>query len=107
MSRSTPVDKWFHVAAVWDSNANETHLFLNGEKVGTQAVSSGSYPRTNSHSVYDIGLKRDTGQTLKGHLRDLMIVGRALTGEELTKFTGKSKYFFLVFFFYSLISSHH
>ena len=105
MSRSTPVDKWFHVAAVSDSNANKAHLFLNGEKIGTQALPSGSYPRTNSHSVYDIGLKRDTGETLRGYLRDLMVVGRALSGEELTKFTGKSKYSLPCFSSYTVLTT--
>ncbi|KAL9965027.1 hypothetical protein ACROYT_G028752 [Oculina patagonica] len=83
----TPVDKWFHVAAVWDGITNKVHLFLNGERYGSQAVPSGSYPKKNSHSVYDIGLKRDSGETLRGYVRNLMIVKRALTGEELTDST--------------------
>ena len=94
MFRSPPVGKWFHVAAVWDSNANEAQLFLDGEKVGTQALSNGSYPRENSRTVYDIGLKKDSHVTMKGYLRDLMIVRRALTGDELRNITGKLKYFF-------------
>ena len=93
LSRTSPVDKWFHVAAVWDSNANEAQLFLDGELFGFQALTSGSYPKPNSHSIYDIGLKRDTGETLKGYLRDLMIVGRAFTEGEVTNITGKLKRF--------------
>ena len=93
MPRSPPIDKWFHLAAVWDSNANEAYLFLDGEKVGAAAITSGSYPKQNSHSVYDIGLKRDNGNVLRGYLRDLMVVGKALTGEELTNMTGTRKYF--------------
>ena len=62
-------------------------------------MQSDSYLRDNSHSVYDIGLKRDGGVTLRGYLRDLIIIGKALTGEELTNITGESKYFFPVFFF--------
>ena len=103
LSRSTPVDKWFHVAAVWDSNASEAQLFLDGEKVGTQAQSSGSNPVKSFRSVYDIGIMRISGQVLRGYLRDLMIVGRALTGEELTNITGKSKCLALELF--SLIPS--
>ncbi|KAJ7351702.1 hypothetical protein OS493_035962 [Desmophyllum pertusum] len=82
-----PIDKWFHAAAVWDRNANEARLFLDGQKVGTKPVESDWYLRDNSHSVYDIGLKRVGGVTLRGYLRDLMIIGRALTGEELTNIT--------------------
>ncbi|KAL9950355.1 hypothetical protein ACROYT_G042842 [Oculina patagonica] len=85
---SPPIDKWFHVAAVKDSNVNEAYLFLDGEKVGTQAVPSGSYPdKSYQFSVYDIGLKRDNMNALRGYLRDLMVVGKALTGEELTNIT--------------------
>ena len=44
-------------------------------------------------AVYDIGLKRDTWQTFKGHLRDLVIIGEAITAEELKKLrlTGENK----------------
>ncbi|XP_078354451.1 uncharacterized protein LOC144639065 [Oculina patagonica] len=81
---SPPIDKWFHAAAVWDRNANETYLFLDGKKVGTQAVPSDTYFRDNDCSFYDIGLRRALDRHLRGFLRDLIIFGRALTGEELT-----------------------
>ncbi|KAJ7363152.1 hypothetical protein OS493_011430 [Desmophyllum pertusum] len=84
---SPPIGNWFHVAAVWDRDANEARLFLDAQKVGTQPMQSDSYLRNNSHAVYDIGLKRDTDHTLRGYLRDLMIIGGALTGEELTNIT--------------------
>ena len=90
MPRSLTVDKWSHVAAVWDGNLNKAHLFLDSERFGSQDLTSGSYPRNNSHAAYDIGLKRDSGDVLKGHLRDLMVIGRAITGEELLNMAGKS-----------------
>ena len=90
MPRSLTIDKWSHVAAVWDANLNKAHLFLDSERFGSESLTSGSYPRDNSHSVYDIGLKRDTGISLKGHLRDLMVIGRAVTREELLNMAGKS-----------------
>lgn len=90
LPRSLTIDKWSHVAAVWDRNLNKAHLFLDSERFGSESLTSGSYPRDNSHSVYDIGLKRDTGISLKGHLRDLMVIGRAVTGEELLNMAGKS-----------------
>ena len=88
-SRSPPVDTWFHMAAVWDRNANQAYILLDGQKVGTQAQESGSYLRDNSRKVFDIGLKRDAGNTFKGYLRDLMIIGTAVTSEELGNITGK------------------
>lgn len=76
------------MAAAWDRNESEAYIFLNGQKVGTEAQASGSHLRDNSHTVYDIGLKRDTGLTLRGYLRDLMIIGKALNEGELANITG-------------------
>ena len=75
---------------MWDANLNKAHLFLDSERFGSESLTSGSYPRDNSHSVYDIGLKRDAGISTKGHLRDLMVIGRAVTREELLNMAGKS-----------------
>ena len=88
--RSLTIGKWSHVAAVWDGNLNKAHLFLDSKRLRSENLTSGSYPRDSSHSVYDIGLKRDTGNVLRGHLRDLMVIGRALTGEELLNMEGKA-----------------
>lgn len=90
--RSAPIDKWFHMAAYWDRNANEAGLFLDGHLVAYQGLVNGSYIRGNDHVVYDIGLKRDDWKTFKGHLRDLMIIGEALTAEDLNSIlTGESE----------------
>ena len=40
-------------------------------------------------ATFDIGLKRDARHSLIGHLKDLMIIGRPLTGEELTNMEGE------------------
>ena len=81
------------MAAYWDKNANEAGIFLDGFLVSHQDLVNGSYIRANDHTVYDIGLKRDAWQTFKGHLRDLVIIGEALTAEELKKLrlTGENK----------------
>ena len=90
--RSAPIDKWFHMAAYWDRNANEAGFFRDGQLVSYQGLVNGSYLRGNDHAVYDIGLKRDDGKTFKGHLRDLMIIGEALTAEDLNSIlTGESE----------------
>ena len=81
------------MAAYWDKNANEAGIFLDGFLVSHQGLVNGSYIRANDHTVYDIGLKRDSWQTFKGHLRDLVIIGEALTAEGLKKLrlTGENK----------------
>ena len=76
------------MAVTLDRSASEAYIFLDGQKVGTEAQASGLYLRNTSHTVYDIGLKRDTGLTLRGYLRDLMIIGKALSEGELANITG-------------------
>lgn len=87
--RTPPIDKWFHAVAVWDRDANETYLFLDGRKIKTQAVSSDTFFQNNNQLFYDIGQKRDAGHTLKGYLRDLIVFRRALTGEEINEIAGE------------------
>ena len=52
--RSAPIDKWFHMAAYWDRNANEAGFFRDGLLVSYQGQVKGSYLRGNDHKVYDI-----------------------------------------------------
>ena len=42
----------------------------------------------NSRSAYDIGFRRHDNKTFRGYLRDLMIFGGAVIGEELLNITG-------------------
>ena len=80
----------FHAAAVWDREAKEARLFLNGQNVGTEVVPDNTYFKNIAqYSFYYIGLKRDTFYSLRGYLRDLMIIRRALTGEELSSIAGQ------------------
>ena len=37
----------------------------------------------NSHSVYDVGLKKDDGVVLRGYLRDLAVFGKVLSSQEI------------------------
>ena len=76
------------MAVTLDRSASQAYIFLDGQKVGTEAQPTGSYLRNTSHTVYDIGLKRDSLQTLRGYLRDLMIIGKALSERELADITG-------------------
>ena len=65
-------------------------MFLDGQKVGNQTgVPSTVKFKETLPPNFDIGLKRDGRNTLIGHLRDLMIIGKHLTGEELTNMAGE------------------
>lgn len=65
-------------------------MFLDGEKVGTETdVPSTVKFKDVLPTSFDVGLKRDGGHSLIGHVRDLMIIRKHLTGEQLTKMKGK------------------
>lgn len=87
--RAPPVGKWFHAAAVWKRNSKEVFLFLDGQNVGTEIVPSNIKFKDNFPLTFDIGLKRDGDNSLIGHLRDLMIIRRPLTGDQLSNMEGK------------------
>ena len=78
------------MAVAWDQTVNEAYILLNGSKIGTEPQTAGTYLRDNSHSSYDIGLKRDGPTYMRGYIRDLMIIGRAVTVEEVANITGNS-----------------
>ena len=59
------------------------YLYLDGQQVGSVNVNSKVKPTDDNYSFYDIGLKRDANHTMKGYLRDLMIIKTALTGDEI------------------------
>ena len=48
----------------------------------------------NSHTVYDIGLKRDTSSKFKGHIKDLAVFGKALSPDEINRFYSKYNFVF-------------
>lgn len=83
------MDKWLHLAVAWDFSASQVHVFIDGRKVGTENQTKGTYLKHSSSITYDIGLKRDSGATLKGYVRNLMVFGKALAEEELANITGK------------------
>ena len=69
------------------------YLYLDGQQVGSKGVPDDLYPTDHNYSFFDIGLKRDANHTMKGYLRDLMIIKAALTGEEILNITGTSSFY--------------
>lgn len=88
LDRNPNKEIWFHAAAVWDKSINKAYLYLNGTEVRTSNGPSGFDPTEFKYTFYDIGLKRDANHTMKGYLRNLMIVRSALTGEEILRMKG-------------------
>ena len=81
-----PRGKWIHVAMSWKRGlSGRLKLYANGEKK-FEAVVDGNVNldfRNSGRSVYNIGLRIDTGDTIKAYLSDLVIFNRELPEHEL------------------------
>ena len=70
----------------WSRENRLGKLYINGTETGSGRVADHSKSvnlNPTGHKVFDIGLKRDSGSTLNGYLRDLMVIGRAISDEEV------------------------
>ena len=59
---------------------------MDGIIKGRTSVSNGPFDLIeNDHTVFDIGLKRDSinKPTFDGYMRDLLVVDKALSGDEV------------------------
>jgi len=82
------IGQWTHVAFTWSRENRTGKLFSNGTRKGMQEVTDPTKTidlNPTNHSVYDIGLKRDSGKkdTLHGYLRELIVVERAISDEDV------------------------
>ena len=67
------------MAMTWERTQGTVRLFMNGEMNVSKNVTSHSKDFMNSgHSVFDIGLKRDSGTTAHAYFSDLMVFRREL-----------------------------
>ena len=75
-----PVARWSHVATTWSRADRTVRLFKNGEMKLERTLAENRNPdfMNIDHSVYDIGLKRDSGTTVHAHFSDLMLFSREL-----------------------------
>ena len=79
-------NRWMHVAFTWSRDRKEGILYIDGIIKGSKSVSNGPLDLiNNNHTVFDIGLKRDkmNEPTFDGYMRDLLVVDKALSGDEV------------------------
>nr|XP_058961571.1 low-density lipoprotein receptor-related protein 2-like [Pocillopora verrucosa] len=84
------MDKWMHVAFTWSREGLLGRLYIDGFEEGKQRVLGSTINldlNPTGHSVFDIGLKRDSlfQHTFHGFLRNLMVFDVAITGLEVKK----------------------
>ena len=79
-------NRWMHVAFTWSRDRKEGILYVDGIRTDSTSVSNGALDLIeNDHTVFDIGLKRDSinKPTFDGYMRDLLVVDKALSGDEV------------------------
>lgn len=74
------------MAVTWDQNRRRATIFFNGKekgaKVADTALSSYGIMK-NSHSYYQIGSKKDSGETFHGLIRNLKVFKKVLSNSEI------------------------
>ena len=86
-----PLNQWVHIGASWNRDTVQGQVFVDGKLMVTTPGRSdlGSLDlMSNSHAVYDIGLKRDSGNKFYGYIQDLHVFRKVLTEEEMTRVRG-------------------
>ena len=74
------------MAFTWSRYRKEGILYIDGIIGGREKVFNGPLDLTkNNHTVFEIGLQRDTMDrpTFDGYMRDLLVVDKALSGDEV------------------------
>ena len=88
--RHIHTDEWMHVAFTWSREELIGRLYIDGFEEGQQRVLGSTINldlNPTGHSVFDIGLKRDSlfQHTFHGFLKNLMVFDVAITGLEVKK----------------------
>jgi len=67
-------------------------IFIDGKEAASKAANAGlsNYEiMSNSHTYYQVGLKKDSSETFYGFVRDIMVFKRLLTANEIKQEAGR------------------
>ena len=84
-----------HVAVTWSEVSRIAKIFIDGIEAASKAARAGlsSYEfMSNSHTYYQVGIKKDSSETFYGFVRDLKVFKRLLTANEINQGAGKLPY---------------
>lgn len=78
-------DVWRHVAMTWGRADRKVRLYINGDVKLDRIIPDNPVLdfKNSGHSVYDIGLKRDSGTTTHAYFSDLIIFTHELSETDL------------------------
>lgn len=77
---------WLHVAVTWDEEIRLGKIFTNGHESARRSAFAGlsNYEvMNNQHRFYQIGNKKDSGETFHGLIRELKVFKKVLNTSEI------------------------
>lgn len=80
--RSIPFNVWVHVTVTYDSEKGIGKIFFGDSLEGRRVVDPAKTSleiMNNSHSYYQIGSKKDSGETFHGLIRNIKVFNEVLT----------------------------
>lgn len=83
------------MAVTWSQVSRIAKIFTDGIESGTKGANAGlsSYEiMSNSHTYYQVGMKKDSSETFYGFVRDLKVFKRLLTADEINQEAGRLPY---------------
>lgn len=86
--RSVVPNVWTHVGFVLNKGLSKAFFYQDGVQVSWGTSTNKPLP-SPVRTVFDIGLKRDTNQVMRGWIRDLMVFDREMSTEDMRRIRGK------------------
>ena len=93
--RAISYNVWVHVAVTWSQVSRIAKIFIDGIEAGSKSANAGlsSYEiMSNSHTYYQVGIRKDSSETFYGFVRDVKVFKRLLTANEIKQEAGRLPY---------------
>lgn len=83
------------MVVTWSQFSRISKIFIDGMESSSKGANTGlsSYEiMSNSHTYYQVGIKKDSSETFYGFVRDLKVFKRLLTADEISQEAGRLPY---------------
>ena len=77
------IDTWYHLATVWDSEADDFRIYINGDLSASYSAVSGPLGTSSTDNIRMCGLKTNAHNFLRGVVDELRVYNRVLTDTEI------------------------
>ena len=74
---------WHHLTATWDQERGIGKILINSTLKARKELGPAGDVMNNSHTYYQIGSKKDSGETFHGLVRKIKVFKKVLTTSEI------------------------